>query len=170
VRQLLALLAASCVAGSLLDAQVGYCPPRAQQDKEWLAADMTPSPFRGSVYMTWTEFDKYASPLPGDSSRILFSRSTDRGATWSAPVRISDQGGDCLDGDNTVEGAVPAVGHGGEVYVSWSGPLGIMFDRSTDGGATLCPLGRPAERPGGLRRVDCGLHGRGRHLERAGES
>ncbi len=130
-------------------AQVGYHPPRAQQDKEWLATDMTPSPFRGSLYMTWTEFDEYGSAIPGDSSRIMFSRSTDRGATWSAPVRISDQGGDCLDRDNTVEGAVPAVGPKGEVYASWSGPLGIMFDRSTDGGATWGRDVRVSDHPGG---------------------
>ncbi|MBP1653601.1 MAG: BNR/Asp-box repeat protein, partial [Bacteroidetes bacterium] len=67
--------------------EVGYRPPRAQQDKEWLAADMTPSPFQGSIYVTWTEFDRYGSAAAGDSSRILFARSIDRGATWSAPLR-----------------------------------------------------------------------------------
>jgi len=44
--------------------------------------------------------------------------------------------GDCIDGDNTVEGAVPAYGPDGEIYVAWAGPGGIMFDRSTDGGNT----------------------------------
>jgi hypothetical protein len=130
-------------------AEVGYRPPRAQQDKEWLAADMSSSPFRGSLYMSWTEFDAYGSPAPEDSSRILFARSTDRGATWSVPVRISDRAGDCLDNDNTVEGAVPAVGPGGQVYVSWSGPLGIMFDRSTDGGVTWGTDVSVSDQPGG---------------------
>jgi hypothetical protein len=129
--------------------EVGYRPPRAQQDKEWLAVDMTSSPFRGSVYMSWTEFDAYGSALPEDSSRILFSRTTDRGATWSTPARISDRGGDCTDDDNTVEGAVPAVGPEGQVYVSWSGPLGIMFDRSTDGGGTWGPDVHVSDHPGG---------------------
>jgi hypothetical protein len=36
--------------------------------------------------------------------------------------------------DNTVEGAVPAVGPNGEIYVSWAGPLGLVFTKSTDGG------------------------------------
>jgi hypothetical protein len=52
-------------------------------------------------------------------------------------IRISDKGGDCRDSDNTVEGAVPTVGPNGEVYISWSGPLGLMFDKSTDGGDTF---------------------------------
>ena len=129
--------------------EVGYRPPRAQQDKEWLAADMTPSPFRGSMYMTWTEFDRYGSAAAGDSSRILFARSIDRGATWSAPVRISDRGGNCIDDDNTVEGAVPAVGPEGQIYVSWSGPSGIVFDRSTDGGSTWGSDVPVSDHPGG---------------------
>jgi len=115
---------------------IGFNPPRKNQDKEWLIADMTDSPFRNNLYVAWTEFDRYASTLASDSSRILFSRSTDAGSTWSSPVRLSDRAGDCIDGDNTVEGAVPAVGPNGEVYTAWSGPLGIMFDKSTDGGVT----------------------------------
>jgi hypothetical protein len=41
-----------------------------------------------------------------------------------------------VDEDSTVEGAVPAIGPTGEVYLSWAGPSGIMFDKSTDGGVT----------------------------------
>ena len=115
---------------------VGLNPPK-QQDKEWLAADFTNSAYHNNLYIAWTEFDAYGSSDPNDSTRILFSRSTDSGDSWSQPVRISDRGGDCLDGDSTVEGAVPAVGPNGEVYVSWAGPLGIMFDKSTDGGVTF---------------------------------
>jgi hypothetical protein len=115
---------------------IGYNPPTRNQDKEWLAVDWTNSPYRNNIYIAWTEFDSYGSTNPQDSSRILFSRSTDGGATWSAPVRVSDKGGDCVDGDNTVEGAVPAVGPNGEVYLAWAGPLGLVFDKSTNGGIT----------------------------------
>ncbi|MGA9115745.1 MAG: sialidase family protein [Bacteroidota bacterium] len=128
---------------------VGFNPPLRNQDKEWLAADMTLSPWRGNVYMAWTEFDRYNSSSTTDSTRILFSRTTDAGATWSAPVRVSDLGGDCRDGDNTVEGAVPAVGPDGEVYMAWSGPAGIMLDRSTDGGQTFGADVFVAAQPGG---------------------
>ncbi len=106
------------------------------QDKEWMAVDMTNSQYRNNIYMSWTEFDVYGSTNTADSTRILFSRSTDNGTNWSTTVRISDKGGNCIDSDETVEGAVPAVGPNGEVYTSWSGPLGIMLDKSTNGGVT----------------------------------
>lgn len=117
-------------------AGIGFNNPK-NQDKEWIATDMTQSVFRDNMYVSWTEFDNYGSGSSSDSSRILFSRSTDQGITWLNPVRLSDHGGDCVDSDNTVEGAVPTVGPNGEVYVSWAGPLGLMFDKSTDGGVTF---------------------------------
>lgn len=101
-----------------------------QQDKEWAVVDRETN----TIYVTWTEFDSYGSTNPADSSRILFVRSTDQGLTWSAPMRINKQAGDCADMDNTVEGAVPAIGPEGQVYVAWAGPSGIMFDRSADSG------------------------------------
>lgn len=128
---------------------VGYNPPRKNQDKEWLAVDLTNSPHHNNLYMAWTEFDSYGSSNAADSSRILFSRSTDASVSWSTPVRISDKGGNCIDSDETVEGAVPAVGPNGEVYLSWSGPLGLMFDKSTDGGVTFGVDRFVVDQPGG---------------------
>jgi hypothetical protein len=116
-------------------AGVGYSYPK-KQDKEWLAVDFSQSPYRGNIYLTWTEFDNYGSSDPNDSSRIKFSRSTDQGITWSAAETISDVSGNCVDSDSTTEGAVPCVGPDGEIYVSWAGPLGLVFDKSTDGGLT----------------------------------
>lgn len=113
---------------------VGFIDPK-NQDKEWLAADMH-SQFKGNIYMTWTEFDDYGSSNPNDSSRIKFSRTTDAGETWSSSITISDVSGNCIDDDLTTEGAVPCVGPNGEIYVSWAGPLGLVFDKSTDGGIT----------------------------------
>ena len=105
------------------------------QDKHWVDID----PQNNTIYMTWTEFDDYGSSSPLDSSRILFSKSTDTGNSWTAPVKLNTVSGDCIDSDNTTEGAVPAVGPNGEVYVSWAGPAGIVFDRSLDGGVTWLP-------------------------------
>lgn len=106
------------------------------QDKEWLAVDHSRSPYRGTIYATWTEFDSYGSSNPADSSRIRFSKSTNQGLTWSPAKVISDVSGNCIDSDNTTEGAVPAVGPNGEIYVAWAGPVGIVMDKSTDGGQT----------------------------------
>jgi hypothetical protein len=106
------------------------------QDKEWLIADMTGGPYSGSIYASWTDFTKYGSSSPRDSSVIVFARSTDHGVTFEKFVRVSDIAGDAIDSDNTMEGAVPAVGSNGEVYISWSGPGGLYFDRSFDGGRT----------------------------------
>ncbi len=127
----------------------GYNPPRKQQDKAWPAADMTNSPYRNNLYVAWTEFDSYGSGNAQDSSRILFTRSTDGGLTWSPSIRISDKAGNCVDSDSTDEGAVPAVGPNGEVYVSWSGPLGIVFDKSTNGGITFGADRFVTSQPGG---------------------
>jgi hypothetical protein len=116
------------------------------QDKQWVAE----CPLTGNLYLTWTQFDRYDSDAPEDSSTIVFSKSTDRGETWSEPKRISKFAGDCLDGDNTVEGAVPAVGPIGEIYVSWSGPKGIRFNRSLDQGETwLAEEILVSDQPGG---------------------
>lgn len=116
-------------------AGVGLVVPK-NQDKEWLAVDLSQSQYKGNIYMTWTEFDDYGSSNPNDSSRIRFSKSTDQGETWSDAITISDRSGNCIDDDNTTEGAVPTVGVNGEIYVSWAGPLGLMFDKSLDGGET----------------------------------
>jgi hypothetical protein len=102
------------------------------QDKEWCAIDRA----NNHIYLTWTQFDDYGSTDPMDSSIILFSSSPDQGESWSNPVRISHIAGDCIDSDNTVEGAVPAVGPNGEIYVAWAGPAGLVFNRSSDQGIT----------------------------------
>jgi hypothetical protein len=108
------------------------------EDKPGLVVDNAPgSRSKGNVYLAWTRFDVYGSSNPEHHSQIYFTRSTDHGQTFSAPFRISDTGGDCLDSDNTVEGAVPAVGPNGEVYVVWAGPLGLVMDKSLDGGLTF---------------------------------
>ena len=119
------------------------------QDKEWITSDITESPYKGNLYVSWTQFDDYSSDDPRDSSRILFSRSTDYGDSFSFPLYITDIGGDSKDGDSTVEGAVPCVGPNGEVYVAWSGPRGIEFDKSLDGGVTFGKDVWVVDQPGG---------------------
>jgi len=107
-----------------------------KQDKEWACVDYTTSPGRNNIYLTWTQFDAYESRLPQDRSNIMFSFSSDGGLNWSPAKMINEVPGDCMDNDSTVEGAVPAVSPNGDIYVAWSGPIGIVFDRSTDFGKT----------------------------------
>lgn len=104
------------------------------QDKPFLTVDQSFGPHGGNVYVAWTDFSKYGSSDPRDSSVIVFARSTNRGESFEPWVRVSDKAGSAEDGDNTMEGAVPAVGPNGEVYLSWAGPEGIYFDKSLDGG------------------------------------
>ncbi len=138
-------------------AGIGLNPPK-NQDKPGLASDGTNSPYADNVYVAWTEFDQYGSSMHGDSTRILFSRSTNLGLGWSSPIKVSDAGGNCEDGDDTVEGAIPAVGPQGEVYLAWSGPAGIWFDRSLDGGVTFGADGFVTTQPGGWDFGVAGIH------------
>jgi hypothetical protein len=102
------------------------------QDKEWAVVNRK----NNHIYVSWTQFDKYASTKPADSTHIMFSKSTDGAQTWTDPVRLDASGGNCLDDDSTVEGAVPAIGPNGEIYVAWAGSDGIFFDKSIDEGKT----------------------------------
>jgi hypothetical protein len=140
-----------------IDTYYQYNPPRAEQDKEWVAVDWTHGPRGNWIYVTWTQFDHYQGSLPTDSSRILFTRSTNGGLNWLDPgIRLNSLSGTCIDNGNTMEGAVPAVGPNGEIYDAWAGPkiinsqYGIFFQKSTDGGNTW--LSAPTyvcDQPGG---------------------
>jgi hypothetical protein len=101
------------------------------QDKQWAVFDKKSK----NIYATWTQFDKYGSKNVNDKTNILFSKSTDQGVTWSPAVKINNNDGNCIDSSDTVEGAVPTVGSAGEIYVSWSGPKGLVFKKSLDQGA-----------------------------------
>ena len=110
---------------------MGHTPPK-DQDKEWAVVNADGS----RIHACWTQFDHYGSKEPGDSTAILCSSSNAKGKRWTSPVTVSDISGDCLDGDDTAEGAVPAVGIDGEVLVAWALGPWIYFDKSLDGGLT----------------------------------
>lgn len=102
------------------------------QDKHWAAVDRR----NNRIYVSWTQFDMYNTSNPNYKSNIMFSRSLDAGETWMPAIRINKVSGDCVDSDNTTEGAVPCVGPNGEIYIAWAGPEGLVFDRSLDGGGS----------------------------------
>ena len=116
------------------------------QDKHWGVVD----PVSNTLHLSWTQFDKYGSNDPKDRSVILYAQSKDGAETWSEPQIISGVTGNCIDGDSTTEGAVPAVGPNGEVYITWANQSQLFFDRSTDGGITWMEDDFViAEQPGG---------------------
>ena len=101
------------------------------QDKELITVDNSGGRRDGSVYLVWTEFP------PLGPSRILFSRSTDGGKTYSKATRLSTTG-------TGVQAAMPVVGKRGEIYVAWEDRSGastgyIRLRRSDDGGASWGP-------------------------------
>jgi hypothetical protein len=102
------------------------------EDKPYVVADDSHSRFAGNLYVGWTQFTL-------DSSVILFARSTDGGASWSAPNRISTHAGLPRDDNGNVEGFTGAVGAHGTLYVAWADGNTIAFTRSTDGGRTFAP-------------------------------
>jgi hypothetical protein len=113
---------------------IGHNPPK-QQDKQWAAFDE----HSGRIFVTWTQFDRYGSEDVQDSSHIMFSYSEDRGNSWTPAARINQLGGDCRDGDQTVQGSMPAAGPGGALYVVWAANEKIFFDHSPDGGVQWQP-------------------------------
>lgn len=123
---------------------------RPYEDKPWMVTDnAAKSPHKGNVYVAWTRFDGYDSKDPNDSTQIYFSASDSEGRSYHEPFRISDVGGDCLDGDKTVEGAVPAVAPDGTIHVVWAGEKGLYYDKSKDGGKSFGTDKIISDMPGG---------------------
>jgi hypothetical protein len=79
-------------------------------DKTSLAVD----PVTGNIYAAWSDFHG------SGCNQILFSRSTDHGATFSQPLKISS--GICGN-----QGPSIAIGPSGQVYVAWEGVTGGTF-------------------------------------------
>jgi hypothetical protein len=128
------------------------------EDKPGLIVDHgAQSPHKGTLYATWTRFDAYKGKDPAHRSHVYISRSRDGAKSFSPALRISDKPGDCSDSSGTVMGAMPAVGPGGEVYVVWAGPDGILFDKSSDGGATFGVDQLVSKSPGGWDIPTAGL-------------
>jgi hypothetical protein len=106
-------------------------------DKQWLAADANPtSPYSDNLYLVWTQGP--AIPCTSPVCSIQFSRSTNAGATWSAPQTIS------ASGEGFVWPADVAVAQNGDVFVAYHtatcGPATdgtIPLIRDGSGGANL---------------------------------
>jgi hypothetical protein len=88
---------------------------------------------KDNLYVTWTQYDRYANGDADCTSSIFFSKSKN-GKKWSDPVQISQVSGNCLDDENTTAGSMPVINTDTRVYVTWGAHGNIYFDRSYDGG------------------------------------
>ncbi len=109
-------------------------------DKEYIAVDSRDaSPFKGNIYVSWTDFLNPNDPAAFDNGQIKLVVSQDGGSTWSSPVAVSP---DALF-PRAISGSLPVVAPDGTVYVFYAdfisrteaGPLSIKFSKSTDGGS-----------------------------------
>ncbi len=105
----------------------------------WIAVDRSEGPTRGNVYVLGTVTNQ-----PGNFTDIMFARSTDGGATWSAPRRIND--------DPLVQHAwhwfgTLSVAPDGRIDACWNDTRNnpnnrfseLYFSYSRDGGTTWSP-------------------------------
>ncbi len=103
------------------------------EDEPRIFADNWPkSPYAGNLYVGWIEWQL-------TQSIILFSRSTDAGKTWSAPLRISTHAGLPRDDNGSVTGIAIAAAPDGTVYAIWNDGNWITMAESHDGGKTFNP-------------------------------
>jgi hypothetical protein len=100
------------------------------EDKPYFLADTSKSRFAGNLYVGWTRWTLA-------DSQMLFSRSTDDGLTWSAPIEIARDRGLPRDDNGALEGFDGAVGPDGTVYGVWSERDRIEIVESHDGGKTF---------------------------------
>ena len=100
------------------------------EDKPYLVADTSKSRYAGNLYAGWTRWTL-------TDSRMLFSRSTDDGVTWSEPIEIAQNRGLPRDDNGALEGFDGAVGPDGTLYAVWAADNEIVLTESHDGGRTF---------------------------------
>jgi hypothetical protein len=92
-------------------------------DKEWIHVDKSPtSPYLENVYLTWHQ-----------GNVMFFSRSTNKGVTWSTPISFPSAARG-IGSDITTDSA-------GNIYYIWpssgASTANIYMVKSTDGGVTF---------------------------------
>lgn len=95
-----------------------------------MADTSSSNPYAGNLYVGWTRWTL-------TDSRMLFTRSTDDGLTWSKPIEISQERGLPRDDNGALEGFDGAIGPDGTLYSVWAKSGQIVFTESDDGGRTF---------------------------------
>ena len=101
------------------------------EDKPYIVADTSKqSPYDGNLYIGWTRWTL-------TDSQMLFTRSTNDGVTWSAPIEMSSVHGLPRDDNGAVEGFDGAVAPDGTLYGVWALNDHIVMVESHDGGKSF---------------------------------
>ena len=120
----------------------------------WLAVDTTGSANNGNLYVVWVSDPTGAT----DNSDVFFSRSTNGGGNWSAPIQLG--------GGTTTDQFEPNVVVGGEegtVSVAWydrrndtanNFNIDVFKAFSTDGGQTFGALQRVTNQNWGVPQLN----------------
>lgn len=116
--------------GARIGNPIDVTPGQFSDDKQWLVADASPSsPYANNLYVAWTRL--------GGNSQVMFSRSTNQGATWSAPQAVSAAG------EGFVWPTHDAVARNGDLYVGYhsdtcgAATANMFILRDSSGGANL---------------------------------
>jgi hypothetical protein len=126
--------------GGTLLYSIGFGPnPGGLLGQVWIAAEHSDGPNAGHLYALASVDPPGIDPLD-----VHFVRSTDRGETWSSPVRVND---DPLAAHAWQWFGTMAVAGNGRIDVIWNDtrddPAGIVsvlrYSSSVDGGATWTP-------------------------------
>ncbi len=100
------------------------------EDKPYIVADTSHGRYAGNLYIAWTRWSLV-------DSRMVLSRSTDDGKTWSTPMEIDQTPGLPRDDNGALEGFDGAVGADSTLYAVWSASNDLQFTTSRDGGKTF---------------------------------
>ena len=101
------------------------------EDKPYIVSDTAEkSAYAGNLYVGWTRWTV-------TDSKILFSRSTDVGKTWSKPIEIDSHPGLPRDDNGAAEGFAGVVAPDGTLHVVWSQDNQVMLASSRNGGKTF---------------------------------
>ncbi|HEY7122479.1 MAG TPA: sialidase family protein [Ktedonobacterales bacterium] len=124
-----------------VDANGNPLPASISNDKEWVGVDPRNS---NVAYVTWTEFGPDGSP-------IVVSKTTNGGATWSAPVEVNPPSSFTPGGVTPFsQGSYPLVNSHGTLFIAYESAVcqtlncdqatdhdEIIVAKSTDGGTTF---------------------------------
>src|SRR6185437_14297382 len=103
------------------------------EDKSYIVADTSQGRYAGNLYVAWTRWSLV-------DSRMVLSRSTDDGKTWSTPTEIDQKPGLPRDDNGALEGFDGAVGADSTVYAVWAAGNQLQFTTSRDGGKTFAKV------------------------------